>query len=881
VGESTRSPVAQIRPLASIRSMKTPSRGATSLAAAALALCGTSALGSAQTFVERSLELGLVHHYSTGLDRVGSLAPMADWTQQGIALGDLDNDGDPDLITVARMLPNHVFRNDGGTFTDLSAVSQIDTDAFDNCVALGDYDRDGDLDLFIGALAHGQGGKPGRGRLYRNDGGFVFTDVTQIAGTIGRGHTMGAAWMDLDRDGLLDLYCCEFMGTPDAYYRNNGDGTFQEIAAQIGLATGGSTHVVAHYDSDLDGYYDVFPGTDWFVSNAANLLNNQDDVHLQGQADGTFLDVTANSSYSKAGPPNFGSATMGIAVGDVDYDGDFDMYQTQVDFQFLMINNGWPGSGVRWLKAETAYGVSNQITNTPTGTGQTVGWGCHFFDADNDVWLDLFKVNGHVSQANPRNQQNYLFRGLGPAADFAFEDVSVASGLATFYDARGIAAGDIDQDGDVDLFTAEVAGRLRYYENQTDPAGQGWLVVRPVTTTSAPGGVGTVISWTDLQGFPHKRAIGADGTTAGQNERLARFGLGTETAVDVSVAFPSGVTRVLSAVPANTDLTVVEPELIRVPRRVLPTARVLPEPVTFPGGFASPAIFDPASQRFRVIAFAHDAAGNALDGNAVVTIEIPGLEAAGPVQHVSGNKFTRQFQLPVDPGAHRVEVSFDGFEVRVRPTIAFRGPAATTVTSGRVVPEAVRAGSADTFEVVVTPRDARGQLPAGVGTVQVQGGAALPLSSLTAVGDGSFRATFPAPVAAGIYPLTVFVDGLDCGTKATLHVGGTAFSNNTLIYQEVPAAAWALMPHQQKMLVTPRDLLGRRLGPECQVSMTIILGQNSVPVTNVTSPHIAGRVDGDFLFVIEKPVGSPANSANGILGFTIDGTVMYSKSFSF
>jgi hypothetical protein len=847
-----------------------------------IASLGAAASANAQGFVERAAAAGLVHDFRAGLDRVGSLAPMADWSQQGVGIGDLDNDGDMDLVAVSRLEPNHVFRNDGGGFfSDVSTRAGIDTSAFDSCVALGDYDRDGDLDVFIGALEHGEDEEQALSRLYANDGGFVFRDVTAVSGTTGAGHTIHAAFVDLDKDGMLDLFTSEFHGTQSRLYRNEGDGSFSEIAESLGLDTYGSVHVTAFLDVDGDGLLDVIPGTDWKVTNSADMPNNTDDIHLRGQADGTFLDVTAGSGTPKDGPPNFGSATMGIAVGDVDYDGDYDLYETEISTQFLMINNGWPTSGLPWTQAQTAYGVANVTSASPTGSGQTVGWGCAFFDADLDLWLDLYKVNGKVSAANPRNQQSYFFKGQGPGAAFAFSDQTAAFGLNEFFDKRGLAVGDMDDDGDVDILSCPPAGLLRYYENQVDRLGQGFVAVNPVCGTSAPGGFGVEVSWTDSLGYPHKRLIGADGQCASQNRAQAHFGIGFEPSVDLTVKFPSGMTLAFPATAPNTTLAATEPVMVELPGRVLPTRSSGGAPMTGAPTASSVPASGPVSARFfKVKAHAYAQDGTPLGGSAVVTIDIPGIAPAGAVKHVSGNTFERAFQLPKVEGRHSVEVSFDGWELAVKPTISFRGDVASAQTSALLAPPAVRAGSADTFEVRVTPRDAGGRLVPAT-NVTVSSGTAVPLTSLTPQGDGSFAATIAAPTAQGSHALAVTVDGVALGTLATLESAGTALGATSLFYDEVPNPNFAMTPHQYKFLVTPRDLFGRKIGPGATLSLVINPGIGSQTVTQASGLVPSNRVNGDYLFVLEKPVGAAVNTAFGTVDVLVNGVLLFTKTFSF
>ena len=618
---------------------------------------GPPASAQSGGFVEVAAALGLDHRFMSGLDRIGELPVMHDWVQQGIANGDVDGDGDLDVALMGRLAPNHAYRHTGTGYADVSGFSGIQSADLDTCLAFADYDNDGDLDLVIGVYEHGSGTLPGRGRLYRNGGNGLFQDVTALTGFLGSGHTLAAVWFDVDLDGYDDLYLSEFGATPNQLWRNNGDGSLSEVGAAKGVDVGGSTHVSNVLDSDGDGFYEVFIGNDHFVTEAAELSPNVGDLFLHGQTGLTWLDETLGSGVEAEG------TTMGITVGDVNYDGLPDVFKTEVAEQYLLVNQGWPTSGLPWLREEAAYGVELALMpdiQQPGQFGDTVGWGCAFFDADLDRWDDLFVACGHVQPTGVRFQQNFLMKGGGPDAAFAFSDFTAEYGLFEQVDDRALSVGDFDDDGDIDMMIGPPGGKVRLFRNEIDPEGRGYLSVRPIATTSAPSAAGTVVSWTDSEGFPHTRWIGSDAPTASQRENRAHFGLGFEASADVSVAFPSGVTLSFSGVPANSELTAVEPELVRLSATTAPTASNPPPP----GTVLTPQIL--AALGFvRVTAFAHDAMGNGLDGSAVVTIDVPGLTALTPVLHVSGNEFRRYFRSAATPGEFRARVTMDGFQVRV------------------------------------------------------------------------------------------------------------------------------------------------------------------------------------------------------------------------
>ena len=831
-------------------------------------------------FVERSAELGLIHELSTGYDGVAVTA-VEDWMQRGLASGDIDGDGDVDIVAMGGALRNTVLRNDGGTFTDVTSSTAIEVGDFDTSPALGDYDRDGDLDLYVGVVEGGGfgGHSVGRSRLYRNEGPFVFEDVTALAGVEGGGHTLFAQWADLDYDGYLDLLLSEFYTSPNIYYRNNTDGTFLDLSDAVGLSSGGSTHVTTTFDSDGDGFMDVFVGNDYIVSSWAGLPDNVGDFHLASQGGDTWLDVSAGSSFDHL------RGIMAYALGDVDYDGDFDVYKTDLGQNPLSINQGWPADSP-WLSDEqVAYGIQAEWVkwhDDPTEFGPAVAWGAVFLDVNLDSWIDLFLVNGMVGGIHtgvpftPRNQRNFLYTGDGPGLGFTFTDRTQALGLFDQIDDRCISVTDLDKDGDLDLFVAPTSGTLRYYENQIDAGSNGYLAVRPVCGTSAAGGFGTLVRYTDSLGYPHIRVIGADGSTASQHEVFAHLGLGAEPTVNAEVEFLSGLTLSFPGTPANSTLTPVEPELVRVSAHTLPIA----SNPGLPGSNRKPAPTTPLDL-LAVDAFAHDVSGTPLDAAARVAIEVSGLVAETTVLSLGGNHFRRYFQAPGTSGAYRAEVTFDGWTPRVRPRVQFFDPADASGTTVEVRPEAVRAGTGDTFEVIVAPKDAAG-LSLGPGdTVDVQIAGLTPLAGPTDLGDGRYHVTFLAPATDGIHPITIVHEGVTLTVLAQIEAGGVASLATSSLLKKTPHINTSAAPHQIKILFTPRDANGVRLGPYGVLEIVPVPDAGTDPVLVRTDLYPVGQLDGDYPAIVEKALTDPATTVSGQLLFSFDGVLQATLFYSY
>lgn len=450
---------------------------------------------------------------------------------ESIAWGDYDNDGNVDLYLTSDG-PNRLFHNDGGgNFTDVTATAGVGHAGFSVGTAWGDLDNDGDLDLYVVSFGSGPD------VLYRNDGptgpkgAWQFTDVAVAAGvSTNQASSRGVALIDFDRDGLLDIYV-NAIGA-DILYHNLGNLTFTDVAATAGIVgVGGQGVGVVATDVNKDGWVDLFTGNRTSDPNVL-FLNN---------GNGTFTDVTAAAGIDQVG------LGMGVLSFDYDNDLDIDLYWTS-----------WPDAKID--RPNALYQQVSPLGGSPTfsettvasGTGDVDGWGisCNAGDIDNDGWQDFVITNGFSDTSTP----NVLFHNN---ADGTFSDLTAAIGGGDF-DGRGTALADFDNDGDLDLvITADSDVPTRLWRNDSINTHH-WLTLILVGTDSNRSGIGALIEVTTDLGTTLQEVSGGAGRGS-QNSLPVEFGLGDATAVQtVSIRWPSGKTQLLSDVAMDQQLVVHE-----------------------------------------------------------------------------------------------------------------------------------------------------------------------------------------------------------------------------------------------------------------------------------------------------------------------------------
>ena len=483
---------------------------------------------------------------------------------QGALLDEKKKLGEAKFPPPAGWKPGHrLFRNDLAPsgklrFTDVTESAGVGHRGYGMGAAVGDYDNDGDPDLYVTSF--------GPNVLYRNNGDGTFADVTREAGVDDPRWSTSAAFLDYDRDGDLDLFVCNYIDftlkgnkrcsapsgepgycAPAAYrpaparlFRNEGGGRFADAtqAAGVGAAFGPGLGVTCA-DFDSDGWPDIYVAND----GAANLL-------WLNRRDGTFAEggLMAGAAYGEDGNARAG---MGVTSGDIDNDGDEDLLVTNLtrEGSTLYLNQG---RGI-FRDATVEFNLF-QPSFLMTGFG--AGW----FDYDNDGRLDLFVANGAVTllpalrgSPYPFHQRNQLFSNAGKE----FREVSDAAGPALRLSevSRGAVFGDVDNDGDVDLLVTNNNGPARLLLNQVGSRAH-WLMVRLVGVKDNRDGIGARVAVLRKDQPPLWRRAHTDGSYLSASDVRVHFGLGAKADLEgVMVQWPSGGREVWTDVRADSIVT--------------------------------------------------------------------------------------------------------------------------------------------------------------------------------------------------------------------------------------------------------------------------------------------------------------------------------------
>ncbi len=531
---------------------------------------GANAFNGGVRFTDVTKETGITFKHVSSPEKRFIVESMSG----GVALFDYDNDGNldvyfvnsltVDLLTSQSKPQSELYRNNGnGTFTNVTAKAGVGGVGWGMGVCVGDYNNDGWPDLYVTCL--------GPNHLFKNNRDGTFADVTKEAGVGDPRWSTGSAFVDYDNDGNLDLFVSNYVdfdvnnlpqegrpckyrgidvqcgprglkGAGDILYRNNGNGTFTDVSVKAGV-------------SDPNGYYGLgvvcsdFDGDGWvdiFVANDAtpNFL-----YHNNGN--GTFKDIgfVSGAAVNENGSEQ---ACMGVTVGDYDHDGKFDIFATNFSQEYNVL---YRGQGLNmFAESSHAAGFFNQ---------PYVSWGTKFFDYDNDGWLDLFVANGHVyPQVDNANldagyrQRKLLYKNN---RDGTFAEVAAQSGEALMEKrvSRGVAFGDIDNDGDIDLVINDLDGSPMVLRNDGGNAGNS-VLIKTIGDRSNRDGIGARVKVVS-QDLTQIDEVRSGASYISHNDLRLHFGLEKRAKIDlIEVRWPSGAVEKIAGAAVNRVLVIKE-----------------------------------------------------------------------------------------------------------------------------------------------------------------------------------------------------------------------------------------------------------------------------------------------------------------------------------
>lgn len=513
-------------------------------------------------FQEIGKEIGIDFIHSIGDNE---LTNIVESSGAGAAFFDYDQDGFIDLYVCSGtwlkglssgdkpsvMPENHLYHNRGdGTFEDVTNKAGVGGPWYSMGVTVGDFNNDGYPDLYVSNY--------GTNVLYKNNGNGTFTDVTKHAGVGGKetDFNTGAAWLDYDNDGFLDLYVGKYLtfdpnykyyyapdgfpgplaydAQPDVLYHNNGDGTFEDVTKKMGIVDlDGRAMGVGAADYDDDGFVDIYVAND----HSMNYL-----WHNNGGKSFTDMGTPSGTAFGQSG-----ESTVSMSVDFADYlgNGMMDMFISDDKYCRLFENMG---NGI--------FSDQSYPSGIAMPAGQFVGWSSSFFDYNNDGLVDIYKTNGALKHLY--GQEDQVFENLGNGK---FKDVSwdLGSYFKKKMVGRGACFGDYDNDGDIDAYIVNLNDRGAFLRNNKGNQNN-WIILNLIGTVSNRDAIGArvkVASGSIVQTAQKKSTTGY----LSQNDPRMHFGLAKNEIVSrIEIKWPSGKLQVLENIKVNQILTVREPQ---------------------------------------------------------------------------------------------------------------------------------------------------------------------------------------------------------------------------------------------------------------------------------------------------------------------------------
>ena len=527
-----------------------------------ISIVGVVILCSAAAAQDGTLLYNFPHEF-TPFDEMGGLP--------GAAMFDYDNDGDLDIyVANGHGYRNYLLENDGdGNFSDVSRKAGVAVTVETHGVATADIDNDGDADLFVAT--------DGRNYLFRNNGDGSFDDITESAGIVSRYFSSTVAFADIDNDGYVDIYVGgaggedgvernRIVGTGELYL-NNGDLTFRDITDETGTEST-YTWSVRFCDYDDDGDPDLFTANDQGIA----LAGEWSPIRLyRNEGNLTFTDVTREAGLGITG------SWMGLAFGDYDLDGDFDFFATNVGGSFVdkKGHQEYDLHGFFRNDGGVFRNIAEELEVAPDLTLAKLefGWGTVFTDFDNDGDLDLYYV-GNYDMLQAYNNPGHLLINDGAGA---FRDSTARYGLRTIDGtgtpsiAVGVATGDVNDDGHVDIFVANAGTNFRtgypmlFTEKFDD---NNWIRLKLEGTESNRSAIGARIRLT-AGGKTQVRDVASGGSSFSQNSLWPTFGIGESTVIDaIEIRWPSGIVQTFKEIKPD-----------EIPNRTLEILEMRPPPV--------------------------------------------------------------------------------------------------------------------------------------------------------------------------------------------------------------------------------------------------------------------------------------------------------------